>query len=121
MIEDEVLHKMPFINIIKHNEVELVGLIQNYDDKILSFYDFSSLKSDDMKELFLKFCDEWWYESNRMLPINIFIGKDMRLFRSCLKTFNKKEVDILHGPATSLSNILKKRIKRRQISLIAKN
>ncbi len=121
MIEDEVLQKMPFINIIRYNNIEMIGLIQNHDDKILSFYDFSAIRTEDLKELFLKFCDEWWYESNRMLPINIFIGKDMRLFRPCLKTFNKKEIDILHGPSTSLSNILKKRIKRRQISLVAKS
>lgn len=118
MIEDEMLQNLPFINIINHNGVEMVGIIQNHDDKILSFYDFSVIKTQELKTTFLKLCDEWWYESNRMIPINIFIGKEMQQFRHCLKTFNKKEVQIIHGPATSLCNILKKRIKRRQISLV---
>lgn len=119
MNEDEVLKKLPFLNVICHNEVELVGVIQNSDDKITSFYDFDSIQGQELKEAFLKYCDEWWYESNRMLPINIFIGKDMALFKHCLKTFSTKEVNVMHGPITSLENILKRGNKKnRQITLI---
>jgi hypothetical protein len=117
-MEHDILKEFPFLNLIKYNGVELVGVIQNSDEKITSFYDFNSINTPDLKELFLKFCDEWWFESNRMLPINIFIGRDMSAFKHCLRTYNTKEVEILHGQVTSLSTILKKKSKRRQVTLI---
>jgi len=63
----------------------------------------------------------WWNESNRLLPINIFMQGAMSQFRECLQTFKLKETEILFGPVTSLNNLLTKRIKRRQIKLIIKN
>ena len=106
-MEKDILTEFPFINVIEYNGDELVGIIQNSDEKIISFYDFNSIKTSELKEIFLKYCDEWWFESNRMLPINIFIGKEMSNFKHCLRTYTTKEVTILHGPITSLNNIKK--------------
>lgn len=117
-MEDDVLKLLPFLNIIKHNSIELVGIIQNADEKIISFYDFNSIKTPELKNYFLKLGEEWWNESNRILPINIYIGKEMGIYRSCLKTYNTKEVEVVHGQITSLNTLLKKRIKKRQISLV---
>ena len=114
----EVQKKLPFLSIIRYQETELIGVIQNCDDSIISFYDFNTIRSKPEKDKFMEFCDTWYYESNRMLPINIYIGRDMTQYRYCLKTYQKKEVEVICGPCTSLSNILKKRIKRRQIKLV---
>lgn len=117
-MEEEILKNLPFLNIITHNGEELFGIIQNSDDKVTSFYDFGIIKTPELKQHFLKLGEEWWNESNRLLPINIYIGREMSLFRHCLKSFNTKEVEVLHGQITSLNNLLKKRIKKRQISLV---
>lgn len=117
-MEDDVLNNLPFLNIIKHNGDEMVGIIQNSDEKLMSFYDFNLIKTSELKCHFLKLGEEWWNESNRILPINIYIGREMSIYRNCLKCFNTKEVEVIHGQVTSLNNLLKKRIKKRQISLV---
>jgi hypothetical protein len=73
-----------------------------------------------VKKEFLELGEVWWWESNRQIPIDVFLHYEMRTFRPYLKTFTYKDVEILFGPVTSLQNLLKKRIKRRSIQLIRK-
>jgi hypothetical protein len=68
----------------------------------------------------LEYGDLWWWESNRQLPIDVFLFQEMQDFRHCVKTFILKETEILFGPTISMQNILKKRIKRRSIQLVKK-
>ena len=117
---EEFRKDFPFITGIKHQDREFIGIIQNSSDKVLSFYDYNVIKTPSEKKLFLELGDIWWYESNRLLPISIFMQGQMQPFRYCLKTIINKEVDIIFGPVTSLNNIIKKRIKKRQIQLIQK-
>ena len=70
------------------------------------------------KMRYLKCGEIWWYESNRKLPINIFLKGDFRYFRTTLVTLNSKDVEIVHGPTVKLSEISKKRVKRRTIQLV---
>lgn len=118
MNETQIKDKFPFLSMITHNGETYVGIIQNSDDKILSFYDFGSLRTAELKSAFLECGSTWWWESNRKLPINIFLVKEMQLFRDCLRTYHKKDVNIKFGPCVSLSDISQKRIKRRQITLL---
>ena len=117
---DEIQDKFPFLSCVKYQETEYVCIIQNTDNKIISFYDFEAIRSADDKQLFLDCGDVWWWESNRMLPINIFLPQEMRHFRTCLKTLSTKDVDVVFGPVTSLNNLIRKRIKKRQIQLVKK-
>ncbi len=115
---EEIKSNFPFISGLKHGEKSYIGIIQNSDEKVVTFYDLSSVKNDeDMKEL-LEHGENWWWASNRIIPINIFLNQEMKKFRYCLKTMNLKDTEVAFGPITSLNNILKKRIKRRQIQLV---
>jgi hypothetical protein len=76
------------------------------------------LKGLDQKSRFLDLADQWWWESNRLVPINVFLKQDWFEFRVCLKTFNSKDVAIQHGPYVSLKEIASKRSKRRSITLV---
>lgn len=117
---DEINEKFPFLSGIRCQTHEYIGIIQNSDDKIISFYDYESIKTPEEKLLFLELGETWWWESNRLLPINIFMQGQMHQFRYCLKTVINKDVDIMFGSMTSLNNIIKKRIKKRQIQLVRK-
>lgn len=116
----EIQEKFPFLSGIRCQNQEYIGIIQNSDDKIISFYDYECIKSLDEKKIFIEQGEIWWWESNRLLPINIFLNGQMSPFRYCLKTIVNKDVEIMFGPVTSLNNIMKKRIKKRQIQLIRK-
>lgn len=117
---DDINEKFPFLTGIRCQNQEFIGIIQNSDDRILSFYDYDSIRSQEEKMLFLEHGETWWWESNRLLPINIFMQGQMIPFRYCLKTIVNKDVEIMFGSVTSLNNIMKKRIKKRQIQLIRK-
>jgi hypothetical protein len=114
---DHIQQEYPFLSCIRNGETEYVCIIQNTDDKVMSFYDLSSVNPEE-RRLFLEFGEMWWWESNRQLPINIFLHGQMDIFRYCLRTINVKDVEVLFGPVTSLNELFKKRVKRRQIQLI---
>jgi|TARA_B100000927_G_C16335032_1_gene416882 hypothetical protein len=117
---EELQEKFPFLTGIEFSEEEFVGIVQNKDAQILSFYDIEKCRNDDEKKLLLELGDLWWWESNRLLPIDVFLFKEMQDFRHCLRTFVLKETEVLFGPVTSMQNILKKRIKRRTVQLVKK-
>jgi hypothetical protein len=117
---EEIKSKFPFLTGLKIQNHEYIGIIQNSDDKIISFYDYECIRSSEEKVLFLQHGETWWWESNRLLPINIFLQGQMTPFRYCMKTVVNKDIEVMFGTMTSLNNIMKKRIKKRQIQLIRK-
>ena len=112
--------KFPFLSLIRKAEMEFVGIVQNQDTNVISFYDYGRIMNPQDKMRYLKCGEIWWYESNRKIPINIFLKGDFRYFRSTLVTLNSKDVEIVHGPTVKLSEISKKRVKRRTIQLVRK-
>lgn len=119
-ITENLQENFPFISLINHVDQEYVGIIINQDAAITSFYDYSIIKTDSERQRFLELGDCWWWESNRQIPINIFLNKEISDFRYIIKNFNTKDVKILLGPCISLNNIITKRIKRKSITLIRK-
>ena len=110
--------KFPFLSLIRKGDMEFVGIVQNQDNNVISFYDYGRLMSPQDKMRYLKCGEIWWYESNRKLPINIFLKGDFKYFRSTLVTLNSKDIEIVEGPTVRLSDISKKRVKRRTIQLV---
>ena len=108
----------PFVSCVKSNDIEYVGIVINFDNFVTSIYDISVIKSDDERKIFLEMGEVWWWESNRKIPINIFLKKEMQLFRYAIKTFNSKDIELVFGPSVNLSEIAEKRIKRKSIQLV---
>jgi len=117
----QLQQKFPFISILSYgaNNDEYIGIVQNAGNTVTCFYDFGSLKSDEEKKLFLTLGEKWYFESNRMLPINIFLKDEWEPFNKYFKTFVTKELTVIHGPATSLDALSTKK-KRRSITMIKK-
>lgn len=110
----------PFISIINHVNQEYVGIIINQDAQVTSIYDYSAIRTDEEKSRFLELGEAWWWESNRQIPINIFLSKEIIEFRYVIKNFSSKDVKVLLGPCTSLNDIIVKRVKRKSITLVRK-
>ena len=108
----------PFVSCIKSNDIEYVGIVINFDNFVTSIYDISVIKTDDEKRIFLELGETWWWESNRKIPINIFLKAEMQPFRYSIKTFNSKDVTLVFGPTVNLSEIAEKRVKRKSIQLV---
>lgn len=116
----QFIKKYPFISYVVYGGNEYVGIIQNVDDFLTTLYDFGSLKTEDEKDFFLQLGETWWWESNRSIPINVFLRTDWQPFRYSLKTMNSRDVEIKFGPFVSLKQIAAKKTKRRSIVLVRK-
>ena len=56
--------------------------------------------------------------SNHYIPINLFLKEEWTIFKPYLRTFNNKSLTIIHGPTCSISELNKRRSKRRSITLV---
>ena len=119
-LKDKIQDQFPFITVITYGNLEYVGIVINQDNNITSIYDYNILKAEAHKKYFLEMGDVWWWESNRMLPINIFLRKEMDVFRYAIKNFATKDVVVIMGPVVNLHNIIMKRVKRRSVQLVRK-
>jgi hypothetical protein len=117
-MSDQFQEKFPFISCVKSNDKEYVGIVINFDDYIASIYDLSMIIGEAERTLFLEMGEIWWWESNRKIPINIFLKSEMQVFRPFIKTFNSKDAELVFGPTVNLSEIAEKRIKRKSIQLV---
>lgn len=110
--------RYPFLTVCKYANEEFVGIIQNHDHDVTSIYDFGQLPSIELKTAFLELGETWWWESNRSIPINLFLKGEWKVFRPYTRIFTNKTLEILSGPVTSLNKISQSRRKRRSITLV---
>ncbi len=108
----------PFITVCSYSGQDYVGIIQNRDDVVTTLYDYGSIIESELREKFLELGEIWWWESNRLIPINMFLRVEWATFRPYLRTFNNKSLEIIHGPICSISDLSKKKTKRRSITLV---
>jgi hypothetical protein len=115
---EKLAEKYPFITLCVYATTEYVGIIQNQDDAITTIYDFGAIQDLEIKRQFLELANIWWWESNRSVPINIFLKNDWDPFKPYLRTFINKDLEVLHGPVCSLSDMGRKKSKRKSITLV---
>lgn len=108
----------PFLTCIRCNDIEIVGIIINQNDSVTSIYDLASIIDAEMRKTFLDLGEQWWWESNRKIPINIFLKRDLLEYRKYIKTLNSKDVEHVFGPIVNLNDIAEKRVKRKSIQLV---
>ena len=114
----QLAEKYPFITLCRYATTEYVGIIQNQDEAITTIYDFGAIQDVAAKRVFLDLANIWWWESNRTIPINIFLKGDWDQFRPYIRTFTNRDLVILHGPVCSLAEMSRRRSKRKSITLV---
>ena len=108
----------PFITVCSYANQDYVGIVQNRDETVTTIYDYGSIVDGEAKTKFLELGDIWWWESNRLIPINLFLKDEWAPFKPFLRTFTNKSLVILHGPVCSMNELHKRRSKRRSITLV---
>jgi hypothetical protein len=117
-LTDDIRSNFPFISVVHYGGLEYVGIVINQDQHVTSMFDYELLRSDDDRRIFLELGEAWWWESNRTIPITIYMRNEMEPYRYAVKTMNTKDVDVVFGPTVNLSNIAIKRVKRKMIQLV---
>ena len=120
MLTKDIQENFPFLSVVTYGGNEYIGIVINQDATVTSMYVYTNLNSKDDQKLFLELGDVWWWESNRLIPINIFLKKEMDIFKYSIITMNSKDVKVTLGPCVNLNNLTVKRIKRRSVQLVRK-
>ena len=122
MIQNEFFKKLsenhPFITVCSYANQDYVGIVQNRDEMVTTIYDYGSIVDAAIKEKFLELGEIWWWESNRLIPINLFLKQEWAMFKPYIRTFNNKSLVVIHGPVCSMAELSKRRSKRRSITLV---
>jgi len=120
MLRKDIEEKFPFLSVVTYGGNEYIGIIINQDATVTSMYIYTDIKTEIEQKAFLELGDIWWWESNRMIPINIFLRGEIAPFKYCIMTMNSKDVKVSIGPCVNLNNLSVKRVKRRSVQLIRK-
>ena len=120
MLLKDIENNFPYISVVHYGGNEYVGIVINQDQYVTSMYVYTDLRSEEEKKKLLEMGDAWWWESNRMIPINIFLGREMEQFRYAIQTMNSKDVKVTIGPCVNLNNLAIKRVKRKSVQLVKK-
>jgi hypothetical protein len=120
MLRKDIEEKFPFLSVVTYGGNEYIGIINNQDAFITSMYIYTNLRSDSDRAKFVQLGEDWWWESNRMIPINIFLQKDMEQFKYIMMTMNSKDVKVTLGPTVNLNRLSVKRVKRKSVQLLKK-
>jgi len=122
MIQNEFFNKLtknhPFITICSYAGQDYVGIVQNRDEVVTTIYDYGAIIDQVLREKFLELGDTWWWESNRLVPINMFLKEEWIMFKPYLRTFNNKSLTVVHGPICSILELAKRKSKRKSITLV---
>lgn len=115
-----ILETFEFLSYGRMLDQHYLGIIQNSDNQLLSIYVLDMIPEGPLRVEFMRCGEDWWYGSNRMIPIHIFLKDRMRPFRPYLKHFARKDFDLISGPSVSLQETIARRVRKRQITLVRK-
>lgn len=118
MLTKDIQENFPFVSVVTYGGQEYIGIIINQDAIVTSMYVYTNLRSESEQRSFLEMGDVWWWESNRLIPISIFLRKEMEPYRYAITTMNSKDVRVTIGPCVNLNNLSIKRIKRKSVQLV---
>lgn len=110
--------KHPYLTYVSFQNEDLIGIVQNVDNHLLSVYVYNFILTEDLKIQFLNYGKLWWETSNRLIPINILLREDFYIFKNVLRCFSKKDIKQTLGPILNLETNFQRRIKRKRIQLI---
>lgn len=113
----EVLDTFPFMSYGTMLDRQYLGIVQNCDSQLISMYIYTDIPDASLREQFIKLGTQWWWGSNRQIPIHIFL-KNFQIFRPFLKHFSRKDFNLESGPVVSLQETIARRVRKRQITLI---
>ena len=118
MLLKDIEQKFPYLSVVAYGGNEYIGIIVNQDTTVTTMYVYTKLKNEEEKELLIELGEIWWWESNRMIPINIFLRKEISKLNYAMITMNSRDVKVVIGPCVNLNNLTIKRVKRKSVQVM---
>ena len=121
MLSKNIEKNLPFVSVVAYGGNEYVGIIVNQDSVVTTMYVYTKLRTEEHKKLLLDLGEIWWWESNRMIPINVFLRKEISILSYSMMTMNSKDVKVTVGPCVNLNNLSLKRVKRKSVQVMRRS
>lgn len=121
MLLKDIEKNFPFLSVVAYGGQEYIGIVVNQDSTVTTMLIYTKLRTDDHKQLMIELGEIWWWESNRMIPINIFLRKEIVDITYSMMTMNSKDVKIIVGPCVNLNNLTLKRVKRKSVQVLRRS
>jgi len=118
MLLKDIEQKFPYLSVVAYGGQEYIGIIVNQDTTVTTMYVYTKLRTEEHKELLVELGEIWWWESNRMIPINIFLRKEIQELSYSMITMNSRDVKVVIGPCVNLNNLTIKRVKRKSVQVM---
>ena len=118
MLLKDIEQKFPYLSVVAYGGQEYIGIIVNQDTTVTTMYVYTKLKNEEEKELLIELGEIWWWESNRMIPINILLRKEISKLNYAMITMNSRDVKVVIGPCVNLNNLTIKRVKRKSVQVM---
>lgn len=109
----------PFLTVATYGDEQYIGIVQNANACFTSMYVLGALGDNDVVAI-LRAAEVWWWQSNRGIPINMFMnlaGWDFSRFDRCLLNFSTANLTIEAGPTVRLGDLPGNRTRRKRIKL----
>jgi len=108
----------PFLTYLEYCDVSVIGIVQNVTTQFIMIFNYEEIKGEEQKKKFLELGENWWYESNTKVPIDVFLGDKFEEFRRVLRGYSRREVKQVVGPMINLSEMYNRRIKKRRVEFM---
>jgi len=118
MLLKEIENQFPYISVVSYGTHEYVGIISNQDQHVTTMFVYTALRHELHKRMLLDLGEVWWWESNRLIPINIFLRKEIETLKYSMMTMNSKDVKVIVGPCVNVHNLAARRAKRKSFQLV---
>ena len=102
-----IKESFPYISVIEDgNTDEYIGIIISYNKNTISFIDINKIKIKQELLDLLSLCKNWWWYSNRVIPINLYYFEQTKPFMKYLTHLPTKTSTVIIGNAYSLEKVL---------------
>lgn len=116
--EAESLRRYPYLTFLQVGDTAVLGVVQNVSPHVVNVFDFARLRTEEHRRDFLRLAEEWWFESNTQVPIDVFLAGKFDHLLHCLRFYPRTAVLKIEGPQINLDELYKRRIRRRRTEFI---
>ena len=73
--QQEIEENYPFLTCVNYGGKDYLGIVTNRDKTFLSMFDMDLISNPANTKRFVELIKNWWWESNRQIPIDVFFHK----------------------------------------------
>lgn len=109
--------QFPFLSIVTIKNQEYLTVIDIQTKTKTAMYMIKDITCKSKLNDFFDICATWWWQSNRNIPLSLFMRTELEEFNRYRRVFVNKALTLNEGHVVSLNHLQTTRIKRKNVVL----